>query len=439
MVSMVIKNINILTMNKSKDVIEKGVVVIRDNIILDIGSDNLLKKYSCDNIIDGRDGILIPGMINTHTHTSMVVFRSLGDDIPDRLKRYLFPLEKMLVDKELVYLGAKYGIMEMLLGGVTTFTDMYYYEDEVARAAKEFGIRGVLGDTIVDFPSPDSKDNYGGLEYSKWFIEKWKNDDLITPAVAPHAIYTNDKEHLQKAAELSEKYDIPMMMHVAEMEYEVEECEKKYGMTPVKYLESIGVLSKRFISAHSVLVTEEDIELLEKREVGISHNIGANSKGAKGVAPISDMYNRNMKIGLGTDGPMSGNTLDVLTQMPLVGKIHKLFNNDRSVFPAKEILEMATIGGARVLNMDKEIGSIEIGKKADLVLFETESVNMQPVYDFYSVLVYSANPSNVDTVIVNGEILVKNKKLVQGKNNSMEIIEGIKAMKTKILETAKKL
>ncbi|WP_319205278.1 amidohydrolase [uncultured Ilyobacter sp.] len=439
MVSMIIKNINILTMNKNKDIIENGVLVIKDNLIFDMGDESLLKKYSCENIIDGKNGILIPGMINTHTHTSMVVFRSLGDDVKDRLKRYLFPLEKILVDKDLVYLGAKYGIMEMLLGGVTTFTDMYYYEDQVARAAKEFGIRGVLGETIVDFPSPDSKEPYGGLEYSKWFIEKWIDDDLITPAVAPHAIYTNDKKSLQKAAELSEKYDIPMMMHVAEMGYELEECEKKYNMTPVEYLDSIGVLNERFISAHSILVTEKDIDLLHKKSVGISHNMGANSKGAKGVAPISEMYKRDMKIGLGTDGPMSGNTLDVLTQMPLVGKIHKLFNEDRSIFPANEILEMATIGGARVLNLDHEIGSIEIGKKADLVLFETDSINMQPIYDFYSVLVYSANPGNIDTVIVDGEILVKNKKIFQEKNNPSKIIEELKALKNKILETANKL
>ncbi|WP_320046383.1 amidohydrolase [uncultured Ilyobacter sp.] len=439
MVSMIIKNINILTMNKNKDIIENGVLVIKDNLIFDIGDENLLKKYYCENIIDGEEGILIPGMINTHTHTSMVVFRSLGDDVKNRLKRYLFPLEKILVDKDLVYLGAKYGIMEMLLGGVTTFTDMYYYEDQVARAAKEFGIRGVLGETIVDFPSPDSKEPYGGLEYSKWFIEKWMDDDLITPAVAPHAIYTNDKDSLQKASELSKKYNIPMMMHVAEMGYELEECEKKYNMTPVEYLDSIGVLNERFISAHSILVTEKDIDLLHKKRVGISHNIGANSKGAKGVAPISDMCKRDMKIGLGTDGPMSGNTLDVLTQMPLVGKIHKLFNEDRSIFPANEILEMATIGGARVLNLDHEIGSVEIGKKADLVLFETESLNMQPIYDFYSVLVYSANPGNIDTVIVDGEILVKNKKLFQEKNNPAKIMEELKAIKKKILETADKL
>lgn len=434
---MIIKNVNILTINEDKDVIENGVVVVKDNIIIDLGSKELLQKYDAGKIIDGKNGILIPGMVNTHTHSSMVVFRSLADDVNDRLKRYLFPLENMLVDKELVYLGAGYAISEMLLGGVTTFTDMYYFEDEVAKAAMESGIRAVLGETILDFPSPDSKMPYGGLDYCVDFIEKWKNNDLITPAVAPHAPYTNDDIHLKRAAELAEKHGVPMTMHVAEMAYEYDHYIEKFNMTPVQYLDRLNILNKRFIAAHSILVTDEDIEILDKNKVGIAHNIGANSKGAKGVAPISKMYGRGMKIGLGTDGPMSGNTLDIVTQMSLVGKIHKLFNKDRSVFPAKEILEMATMGGAKVLNLDESIGSVEIGKKADLVIFETESLNMQPIYDYYSVLVYSANPSNVNTVMVDGKILVDNKILVN--INHSELSSGLNSYKEKILRAASKL
>jgi cytosine/adenosine deaminase-related metal-dependent hydrolase len=433
----IIKNVNILTMNKDKDIIEKGVVVIKDNIILDLGGQELLQKYNSGKIIDGNDGILIPGMINTHTHSSMVVFRSLADDVKDRLKRYLFPLENMLVDRDLVRLGAEYAIAEMLLGGVTTFTDMYYFEDEVASAAEEYCIRAVLGETIINFPSPDSKKPYGGLDYATHFIEKWKNNNLITPAVAPHAPYTNDDVNLKRAAILAEKHNIPITMHVAEMSYEYDYYMEKFKMTPVQYLDKLNILSERFIAAHSILVTDKDIDILEKSRVGIAHNIGANSKGAKGVAPIPEMYARGMKIGLGTDGPMSGNTLDIVTQMSLVGKVHKLFNKDRSIFPAKEIIEMATIGGARVLNLDKEIGSIEIGKKADLVIFETESLNMQPIYDYYSVLVYSANPSNVNTVLVDGKILVDNKKLLN--INLSELKDKLNSCRTKILHAANKL
>ena len=410
---MIIENVTILTMNNEKEIIENGVVVINGNRIIDIGNNLIKNNYkNVDRIIDGNGGILMPGMINCHTHASMVPFRSLADDYKDRLKRYLFPLEQKLVNEKLVYIGAKYAIAEMLLGGVTTFCDMYYFEDEVAKAAKELNIRGILCETIINFPSPDAKESFGGLKYSKAFIEKWKGDSLITPGIAPHAPYTNSDESLIKAYKLSKEYNVPLTMHVAEMDYEAEKYAKEYGMTPVQYLDKLGVLNDNFVSAHSILVNDDDIEILRSKNVKVSHNIGANAKGAKGVAPIIKMKEKKIDIGLGTDGPMSGNTLDIITQMSLVGKIHKLSSNDRTVLPSIEILEMATVGGAKVLSMADEIGSIEIGKKADLVLIETESVNMQPIYDYYSTIVYSANPSNVDTVIVDGNIVVNNKKLV---------------------------
>ena len=410
---MIIENVTILTMNNEKEIIENGVVVINGNRIIDVGNNSIKNNYkNVDRIIDGNDGILIPGMINCHTHASMVPFRSLADDYKDRLKRYLFPLEQKLVDEKLVYIGAKYAIAEMLLGGVTTFCDMYYFEDEVAKAAKELNIRGILCETIINFPAPDAKESFGGLEYSKAFIKKWKGDSLITPGIAPHAPYTNSDESLIEAYKLSKEYNVPLTMHVAEMDYEAEKYANEYAMTPVQYLDKLGVLDDNFISAHSILVNDDDIEILRSKNVKVSHNIGANAKGAKGVAPIIKMKEKGIDIGLGTDGPMSGNTLDIITQMSLVGKIHKLSSNDRTVLPSIEILEMATMGGAKVLSMDDEIGSIEIGKKADLVLIETESVNMQPIYDYYSTIVYSANPSNVDTVIVDGNIVVNNKKLV---------------------------
>ncbi|MBU5316705.1 amidohydrolase [Clostridium bornimense] len=410
---MIIENVTILTMNANRDIIDNGAVIIEDNKIIDVGDESIKGKYiNVDKVINGNNGILIPGMINCHTHASMVTFRSLADDYKDRLKRYLFPLEQKLVDKELVYIGAKYAIAEMLLGGVTTFCDMYYFEDEVAKAAEELNIRGVLCETIINFPAPDSNKSFGGIEYSKSFIEKWKGNTLITPGIAPHAPYTNSDESLKEAYRLSKEHKVPLTMHVAEMDYEFEKYIKEYNMTPVQYLDSLGILDENFISAHTILINDEDIEILKSKNVKISHNIGANAKGAKGVAPIIKMKEAGINIGLGTDGPMSGNTLDIITQMSLVGKIHKLYSKDRTILPSRELLEMATIDGAKVLSMEKDIGSIEIGKKADLVIVETESVNMQPIYDYYSTIVYSANPSNVDTVIVDGKIVVKGKKLV---------------------------
>ncbi len=433
----IIKNINILTMNDNKDIIENGIVAYKNNKIIYVGNKNIYENKDNIEVIDGEDGILMPGMINCHTHVSMVPFRSLADDYKDRLKRYLFPLEQRLVDKRLTYIGAKYGIAEMLLGGVTTFCDMYYFEDEVAKAAKELNIRGILCETVIDFPSPDSKEKFGGLEYSKWFIEKWKDDELIIPGIAPHAPYTNNDKSLKEAYNISKKYNVPITMHVAEMGYELKEYKDKYNLTSVGYLDKLGILDSNFISAHTILVNDEDIQILKIRDVKVSHNIGANSKGAKGIMPIFKMKENNIDIGLGTDGPMSGNTLDIITQMSQVGKIHKLFNNDRTLLPSVELVEMATIGGARVLGIDNKVGSIEVGKNADLVLIETQSVNMQPIYDYYSTIVYSSNPSNVDTVIVNGDIVVKNKKLVSGDFNNIR--KDLLKLKNEIIEVANTL
>lgn len=437
-----IKNVTVLTMNEHKKIIENGLVVFEKNKIVYVGTDvrteEKLKRsgYKVE-VIDGEEGILMPGMINCHTHGSMVPFRSLADDCKDRLKRYLFPLEQRLVDKELTYIGAKYAIAEMLLGGVTTFCDMYYFEDEVAKAAKELNMRGVLCETIVDFPSPDSEKAFGGLDYSIKFIEKWKNDDLITPGIAPHAPYTNTEESLKEAYKISKKYDVPITMHLAEMDYELEECKDKYNLTPVAYLDKLGILDSNFIAAHAVLVNEEDIEILKKNNVKISHNIGANSKGAKGIAPILKMREKGINIGLGTDGPMSGNTLDILSQMSQVGKIHKLFNKDRTLLPSIDLIEMGTIGGAKVLGIDKEVGSIEIGKKADLTLIETKSVNMQPIYDYYATIVYSANSSNVELVVVDGKIVVKDKKLVSA--SFSEVRKDLLSLTEKIKKISKEL
>lgn len=433
----IIKNVNIITMNRNKDIIENGCIVIQGVKILDLGNEDLIKKYNLDEfeVIDGEQGILMPGMINAHTHSPMVVFRSLADDVADRLKRYIFPLEKLLVDEELVYKGTKYSIAEMLLGGVTTYCNSYYFQDEVAKATDEMKMRAVLGETVINFVAPDAKEPYEGLKYSEWYIPKWKGHELITPAIAPHAPYSNDTEHLKLAHALAEKYNVPITMHVAEMDYEQKQYYNQYGMTPVEYLDSIGILNEKFIAAHLVNVNDNDLDILEKRNVGISHNMGANSKGAKGVSPVVKMFKRGLKLGLGTDGAMSGNTLDILTQMPLVGKIHKLHSMDRTIFPASEIVEMATIGGARALNLDNIVGSVEIGKKADLVIIETKSVNMFPIYDYYSAIVYSANPSNINTVIINGEILVRDKRLVKSDFNAIK--EEVSMLKDKIAYIAK--
>ncbi len=417
----IIKNVKIITMDNNMTEIENGFVVIEGENISFIGHMKDYKEDDKNIIIDGYGGILMPGMINTHTHLSMIPFRSLGDDCKDRLRRYLFPLENECMNEKLAYHSAKYAICEMLLSGVTTIMDMYYFEDEVAKASDEMGIRAFLGETIINFPTCDSKEAFGGLNYAEKFIEKWKNHNLITPFIAPHAPNTNDTNSLIKANEISKKYNVPISMHLSEMDYELKYFKEEFNKTPVEYLESIELLSDRLVAAHCIYLTDNDIKLLEKYNVKVAHCIGSNTKSAKGVAPVSKMLQHNIPVGLGTDGASSGNTLDIITQFKLFANFHKLENKDRSIFPAKEIIKLGTIMGAKVLNKDKEIGSIEIGKKADLVIIETNSVNMFPVFDPYSAIVYSANASNIDTVFVNGKCVVKNKKLV---NKDLQTIKN---------------
>ena len=400
-------------MNEKRQIIGNGYVVIEGSQIKEVGS--MAAGCPIDgNMIDGDQGILMPGMINVHTHIGMIPFRGLGDDCKDRLRRFLLPLEQRCMSKELARASARYAMCELLLSGVTTFFDMYYFEDEIARAAELMGIRAVLGETVIDQDlSADSEETYHfpGFEYARSFIEKWKDHPRITPCAAPHGTSTCSEETLVKCHELSRLYGLPFTLHVAEMDYEMSYFKEHYHKTPIGFLADLGLLDQHLVAAHCIMVTEADLKLMKQHQAAVAHCIGANAKAAKGVAPVSRMRELGIPVGLGTDGPASGNTLDILTQFKLVAVFHKNETRNRSAFPADEIVSLGTIEGARALNMDRQIGSIEPGKQADLVLVETNSVNMFPIYDPYSALVYSANAGNVDTVFVAGECLVMNKKL----------------------------
>lgn len=435
--NIIIKNGTLLTMNEKRDVIENGVIVIRDNKIISIGNEELLKKYIAPKIIDAEDGIIMPGMINTHTHASMTVFRSLADDVPDRLNRYIFPLENQMVSPEMVYLGAKHGALEMALGGVTTMVDMYLFEEDAARAVKEVGMRGIMTQNIIRFSTADGREKGETLNRAVAFIEKYKNDELITPGFGPHAPHTVTKEELIQIKELSEKYNVPVSMHVAETDDEFDRIMRDHNMTPVEYLDSLGLLNERFISAHNIFVTESDIELMKKRDVGIAHNMVANIKSAKGISPALKMHDMGMRVGLGTDGPMSGNTLDIIGQMGYVAKLHKLDTKDRSALPPLKAVEMATLGGARAIRREHELGSLEVGKLADVVIVETKSVNMNPIFDPYSALVYSANASNVETVIINGKLIVEDKKIKTV--DVKQVMKEVNEFKERVIKVAETL
>lgn len=410
-----INNITLLTINQNNDVFENASIVFDHTGILDING-----TTEADEVIDGKGYICMPGMINTHAHFSMIPFRSLQDDCPDRLRKFLLPLERSAMNETLAVSAVKLSIAESLLAGVTTVFDMYYFPDAIAQCYSDMKMRAVVAETIINEPSCDSDEPHGGLKIAKNFIEKWQNHSLVTPAIAPHAPNTNSIEALKEANFISQQYHVPISMHVSEMDYEMKYFNDEFNMTPIAFLESIGVLSDRFIAAHAIHAQESDFAILQKYNVKVAHCIGSNTKAAKGIAPVKEFLQHGIAVGLGSDGPSSGNTLDLFTQMNLFAKFHKFKNKDRAIFPAAEILRIATMGGAKVLRMENTIGSLEVGKKADIVLVETDSVNMFPIFDAFSALVYSANASNVHSVWVDGLSVVKNKQLVHFDVNQLK-------------------
>ncbi len=415
-----IKNGQILTMNAGFDVVADGCVVVRGARI-----ENVLRTcdgvaYPNAQIIDAKGGIVMPGMINLHNHLSMVAFRGLAEsgvvDVHDRLYNYFFPLEKALLNRELIRVSARHAAIEMALGGVTTTTDMYYHEDEVAKSVKQVGLRGVLGETVIGFPVVDAPEIYGGLEYARGFIEAWKDDELITPAVAPHAPYSVSPEILLKSKALADEYNVPIILHMAEMVNERETVAANFPNTTqeksvVQYLDDIGFLGANVLAAHVIYIDEADMKTLKVRGVGVSHNPKANTKDSSGMAPAWATRVAGVDMGLGTDGPMSSNQLDIINVMNYAARVARIDSGEVSKFEPRELVQMATIGGAKALDMDDKIGSLEPGKLADIIIIETNSPNMQPHYDPYATLAYAAYPSNVVLTMVNGRVVARNGEI----------------------------
>lgn len=403
---------HVLTMNERREVIRDGVVAIRGERIVAVGGPDLAARINARRTLDARGALVLPGMVNAHTHASMTVFRGLGDDVPDRLRRFIFPLEKHFIDREVVHWGALHGIVEMIEGGVTTFADMYYFEDEVARAARLAGMRGVLGQTIVNFPAPDAPEPYGGIALARRFIADHRGDPLIIPAFAPHAPYTVEPERLREIARLAEELDAPVLMHVAEMTDEIASLRRDHNRTPVQHLDAVGLLNRRLVAAHCIFVDDADIQLLRASGAGVAHAMVANIKSAKGVAPVPRMLAAGVRVGLATDGPMSGNTLDIVGQLGYVAKVHKLDRRDRNVLPAADVVDLATRGGARALHLEDRLGSLEPGKLADVILVDTDSTAMVPLHDPYAALVYAASPRDVRTTIIHGRVVMEDRRVL---------------------------
>jgi 5-methylthioadenosine/S-adenosylhomocysteine deaminase len=413
----------VLTMNGTRTVYENGAIAVQGDTIVAVGSRNQLEaKYVASQTVDARGKLLLPGFINGHTHVPMTLFRGLHDDVTlnDWLYKYIFPAEAKNVNEEFVRWGTRLAAAEQIRGGVTTFADMYYFEDAVAEETKSAGMRGVLGETFIDFPAPDNKSEAEMLGYTEKFLKKWQGDPLIHAAVAPHSIYTCSQKTLQDAAALARKYHAPILIHTAEMKKEWDDSEKQNGMSPVQYLDKIGVLGPDVVSAHCIYVDETDQKTLAQRQVGCVHNPSSNMMLASGVAPVAAMRTAGVAVGLGTDGPAgSNNDLDLMEEMDLAAKLAKITKMDPLALNAKAVVAMATIEGARALHMEKEIGSLEAGKKADFIIISLDEPNAVPMYDLYAQLAYALKGSDVETVVIGGRMVMRDRKLLTVKEEEV--------------------
>src|SRR5450759_2863244 len=396
----------VITMDAQRRVIEHGAVAIKGDRIVAVGTKSEIDaRFQPKQRLDRPDAILAPGLINTHTHAAMSLFRGIADDLKlqDWLEKFIFPAERKNVTADFVRWGTRLGCLEMLLSGTTTFTDMYYFEDVVAEAAKEAGMRGVLGETIIGFPVADNKTPADALAYTERYLKRFQNDALITAAVAPHALYTNSEETLKAARALANNYHAPLVIHLSETRKENDDELAKRHTTPTKTLDDLGIWNGRSVAAHAVWVDESDMAILKSRGVGIAHCPSSNMKLASGVAPVTRMLALDLAVGLGPDGPAgSNNDFNMFEEMDLAAKLQKVISGDPQALPATQAFEMATIGGARVLGMEKAIGSLETGKKADLIAVRIDAPNAVPLYSVYPQMVYSLKAGDVAQVMVNG-------------------------------------
>lgn len=407
----------ILTMNERMDMFTNGAIAVKGERIVDVNTaDEILKKYSSEGFIKGEGRVVLPGLINTHTHAAMVYFRGLADDIPlkDWLEKYIWPAENRWLSPEFVSDAIGLACLEMLKAGVTTYNDMYFFGDNAAESTKKLGMRAVLGVGIVDFPTVSAKTTDEYFINAERFINNWKNDELITPCIAPHAVYTCGHDTLKRSLEMAERFDVPLHIHLSETEWEVKEIFSRYSKSPVEYLESIGFLSKRVLAAHCVWISDKEIEILAKRNVGVSHCIESNLKLSSGIAPVVNMLKSGVMVAFGTDGAASNNDLSILNEMSTAAKVHKAVTKDPTALDSKTALLMATRWGAEVLGLGGETGSIEKDKLADIISINLKKPHLTPMYDVYSHIVYAAMSSDVEDVMVNGKMVIENGRLASG-------------------------
>lgn len=436
-IELLISGGTVVTMNAQRDVIEDGAIAIKDGKIYMVGKrTDVLAKVLPKRSVNATGKIIIPGLINGHTHVPMTLFRGIADDLDlqEWLTKHIFPAEAKNVTEPFVRAGTRLGLAEMIRGGTTTFCDMYYFEDAVADETKKAGVRGVLGETVIDFPVPDNKTYQDGLAYAEKFIKKWQNDPLIVPAIAPHAPYTVSGEHLLEARDLSNRLNAPLVIHLAEATSEIDFIQQKHpGMRPIEYVDSIGFLTSRTIAAHVIQANEKELGILKLRGVGIVHNPQSNMKLAAGVAPVPMMLRMDLPVGLGTDGAASNNDLNMWEEMDTAAKLHKIFSGDLKAVTAEQAFEMATIRGARALHLDSIIGSIEVGKRADIDIVDSDDLNQIPSFNIYSTLVYSTKGNDVRSVVINGRIVMLDRRLLTLDENAIK--KDANAYRKKIIDS----
>jgi 5-methylthioadenosine/S-adenosylhomocysteine deaminase len=422
-VDLLISGGTIVTMDGDRLIVEDGALAVKGDAIAAIGfRTDIENKYAAVQTIDARGKLVLPGFINGHTHVPMTLLRGLHDDVTldDWLRKYIFPAEAKNVTEDFVRWGTRLAAAEQIRGGITTFADMYYFEDVVAEETKAAGMRGVLGETFIDFPAPDNKDEYETLAYTEKFLKRWQNDPLIHAAPAPHSIYTCSQKTLQDAANLARKYNAPILIHVAEMKKELDDSRAQNGTTPVQYLNKTGILGPDVVAAHCIFVDDTDRRILAEKHVGCVHNPSSNMMLASGVSPVPEMRAAGVAVGLGTDGPAgSNNDLDLMEEMDLAAKLQKITKMDPLALGAKAAVEMATIEGAKALHMEKEIGSLERGKKADVIVISLNEPNAVPMYDVYAQLAYALKGNDVETVVIGGRMVMRDRRLLTVKEDEV--------------------
>ena len=444
-IDLIITGAKVLLLDSKNTCLDNAAVAVKAEEIVAVGyTEKITKQYKAKKTITANDSLIMPGFVNCHTHAAMTCFRGIADDLElmDWLNNYIFPAEAKNVNKELAYWGSLLAAAEMIKSGTTTFCDMYIFEDETARAAKDAEMRCLVGEVLFDFPSPNFKTVAEGIAYTKMLIEKWKDDPLVNIIIEPHALYTcstpllTEVKEIAEAKRLAEDYRLPIGLHLLENAAEKKQLKEKFGKGAVSFLKDIGYLNERLIAFHCVSFTQEDIDLFASHGCKISHNPASNMKLASGVAPVPEMLKAGITVGLGTDGCASNNNLDMIKEMSTAAKLHKVARLDPTVMDAQTVVRMATIEGAKALGMGKITGSLEAGKKADIIIIGLDKPHLTPLYSEYSHLVYAMSGADVDTVLINGKIVMENRRLLT--INEEEVMQKVREIAVKIKQSLRK-